>query len=315
MKRNLNEQLKRIHNLTYGKNLIKEDFLDDLFKKINSPTSKPEVKKIDDPKKADFVSKDVKEFYDTLDSIDQPIFQQNKGSMSYQKEVETVQIGLLLLGYDLPKHGVDGLFGPETAAAVNKFKSDNKLTDDGILNEAVFMAPVPIPNQINHPFGEKRSYETHPGVDLGVPSGTNIKAPADGVVKTANSNLNSKCGGTIDIDYGNGFWSRFCHVKTINVNVGDVVKKGQIVGLTGGASNDTGRGNSKGPHLHFTLKKDGRLVDPMDYVGKEVGSYDFTQTGTQSTLVKAYISPEMIDLMIDKLKQIGVKPEIGRAHV
>jgi peptidoglycan hydrolase-like protein with peptidoglycan-binding domain len=50
--------------------------------------------------------------------------------MDYQKEVESLQIGLILLGYDLPQHGVDGLFGPETAAAVSKFKSDN-----GVINE------------------------------------------------------------------------------------------------------------------------------------------------------------------------------------
>lgn len=141
-----------------------------------------------------------------------------------------------------------------------------------ILNESStkMAAPVPIPKKINHPFGEKRSYEIHPGVDLGVPSGTEVKSPMDGIVKLASMNQNPKCGGTIDIDYGNGFWSRFCHIKRIDVKKGDFVKQGQTVGLSGGGRNDEGRGNSKGAHLHWTLKKDGKLVDPMVYVDKSV---------------------------------------------
>ena len=134
---------------------------------------------------------------------------------------------------------------------------------------------------VSSPFGEKRKYETHPGVDIPVPSGTPIKAPLDGIVKTANISHNRMCGGTIDIDYGNGYWSRFCHCKKIDVKPGDIVKRGQVVGLTGGRKGETGAGNSGGPHLHFTLKKDGRLVNPMDHVDKiSVGSGDFSMSGS-----------------------------------
>jgi hypothetical protein len=47
------------------------------------------------------------------------------GSMEYKKSVESLQIGLILLGYELPRFGVDGLFGPETEKAVDKFINDN----------------------------------------------------------------------------------------------------------------------------------------------------------------------------------------------
>lgn len=146
------------------------------------------------------------------------------------------------------------------------------------------MNPVGASN-VSSPFGEKRSYETHPGVDIPVPSGTSIKAPLDGVVKTANINHNRQCGGTIDIDYGNGFWSRFCHCRRIDVKEGDIVKRGQVVGLTGGKKGETGAGNSGGPHLHFTLKKDGKNVDPMKYIDKiDAGTSDFSMSGaTQSS--------------------------------
>jgi murein DD-endopeptidase MepM/ murein hydrolase activator NlpD len=135
------------------------------------------------------------------------------------------------------------------------------------MSEAVFANPVPIPSGFKGNFGEKRKNEVHPGTDIPVPSGTEIKAPADGVIVAAIANQHP-CGGTLDIDYGNGFWSRFCHVKRIDVKNGDKVSQGQVVGLTGGGSNDFGKGNSGGPHLHFTLKKDGQRVDPIQYMGK-----------------------------------------------
>ena len=138
------------------------------------------------------------------------------------------------------------------------------------INEVAMLPPVPIKSGARSNFGEKRKYEVHPGVDIAVPVGTQVLAPMDGVVKTANFNGNRLCGATIDIDYGNGFWSRFCHMSRIDVKKGDIVKQGQVVGLSGGKVNAPGSGNSGGPHLHFTLKKDGKLVDPLQYVNTTV---------------------------------------------
>jgi hypothetical protein len=152
------------------------------------------------------------------------------------------------------------------------------------INEVVMGAPLDrMPSKIKHGFGEKRSYEVHPGVDLATPSGTAVKAPMDGEVVNVNNN-GPLCGGTIDIDYKNGFWSRFCHIKRIDVRKGQVVKAGQVVGLSGGDRDDPQRGNSKGAHLHFTLKKDGKLVDPMLYINKfDVGTSEFPMSaGTKS---------------------------------
>jgi hypothetical protein len=120
MKKNLIEQLERIHRLNYGKEVIKEGFLDNILKAVG-------VKKTDDPKKADLVSDDVDSFYSTLEDAANSggLSQQQKGSMNFQKNVESMQIGLKLLGYELPRYGVDGLFGPETASAVSKFINDN----------------------------------------------------------------------------------------------------------------------------------------------------------------------------------------------
>lgn len=137
MKKSLQEDLKRIHELTYGKSFLNEEedngFLSKVLKKVG-------LKKDDiigkNPKKADEVGDNVKEFYKNLDDAIAAggLSQQQHGSMTYQAQVESMQIGLILLGYELPAHGVDGLFGPETASAVKKYKTDKGIKDE--VNEA-----------------------------------------------------------------------------------------------------------------------------------------------------------------------------------
>lgn len=129
MKRTLQEELERIHQITYGEKIVNEGIIDTILQKVGLKKD-GEGKKVDDPKKADFVSDDVKQFFDTLENIKSEVKQQSSGNYQYQKDVETIQIGLKILGYDLPKHGIDGKYGPETAAAVQKFKSDNNLNKE-----------------------------------------------------------------------------------------------------------------------------------------------------------------------------------------
>lgn len=135
------------------------------------------------------------------------------------------------------------------------------------INEATMMAPVPIKPGFKGNFAQNRGGYIHPGTDIPIPSGTPVKAPLSGKVVGVKANQHP-CGGTIDIEYSDGFWSRFCHMKQINVKEGDMVNRGDVVGLSGGGKNDYGRGRSSGPHLHFTLKKDGRKVDPAHYMEK-----------------------------------------------
>jgi murein DD-endopeptidase MepM/ murein hydrolase activator NlpD len=310
-KRTLLEEIKRIQEITYGKQVINEDdfgsnWLGNVISRIDS-SAQNLAKKLDIPDKADYVSDDVNDFYNTLNNIDIPVFQQSYGSMTYQKEVETIQIGLLLLGYQLPKHGVDGLFGPETAAAVNKFKMDNPVSTIDIQN-FINESPIESPLQtikVNQNFGVSNSRESlHPGVDLAATSGTPVKAPADGtIIKTATDS--PKCGGTVTIQHGGGFTSRFCHLKNINSHVGQEIKQGDVIGISGGDTSDYGRGNSTGAHLHFELKKDGSLVDPLDYIDKGNVNLSVPSKGIEKTS----FTPEMADVMVSKLKEKNIKSE------
>jgi peptidoglycan hydrolase-like protein with peptidoglycan-binding domain len=121
MKRNLDEQVNRMHKLAYGNKIILERSLWDII------TGKKDV----DQKQADLVEPDVQQFYNNLENAAKTgLSQQQAGQMNFQKDVETMQIGLELLGYQLPQYGVDGKFGPETAAAVQEFKKDNQILNE-----------------------------------------------------------------------------------------------------------------------------------------------------------------------------------------
>jgi peptidoglycan hydrolase-like protein with peptidoglycan-binding domain len=69
----------------------------------------------------------VEAFYATLQDFansGKSVPVQSEGTYSYSKLVENIQAALSFLGYELPGHGVDGYFGPETAAAIQKFNED-----------------------------------------------------------------------------------------------------------------------------------------------------------------------------------------------
>lgn len=138
------DQIARIRT-KIAKNPLNEDLLDDLISKGSNFVNKgieagkefisglefPVEKKGEDvPGTADFISENVDDFFNILKSIDTPLTQQKLGTMVHQQGVEAVQIGLQILGYELPRFGTDGLFGPETAAAVKKYKQDKSIINE-----------------------------------------------------------------------------------------------------------------------------------------------------------------------------------------
>ncbi len=98
----------------------------------------------------------------------------------------------------------------------------------------------------------------HAGADFAGKPGSDIVAVASGVVTFAGER--GGYGRMIEINHGGGYVSRYGHDAELLVAVGDVVKKGQVIGRMG----STGR--STGPHVHFEVLKDGRPVNPARYV-------------------------------------------------
>jgi hypothetical protein len=107
----------------------------------------------------------------------------------------------------------------------------------------------------------------HNGVDLSAVD-ERVKSPADGVV-TYTAADKWPCGGTIAIKHSNGYSTSYCHIQRIDVKTGQLVRKGDVIGITGGGVGDPGRGRSDGPHLHFVLKKDDVPIDPMKFLDKD----------------------------------------------
>jgi murein DD-endopeptidase MepM/ murein hydrolase activator NlpD len=101
----------------------------------------------------------------------------------------------------------------------------------------------------------------HWGVDVAAPVGKKVKAPASGVVIFAEDDV-PLSGTLLIIDHGFGLTSSFLHLKSIKVAVGDRVKKGQVVALSGNS------GRSTGPHLDWRMNLGDVRVDPQLIVGK-----------------------------------------------
>lgn len=127
----------------------------------------------------------------------------------------------------------------------------------------------------------------HPGIDLGVPVGTPIKAPLAGVVRaTGNTDAVAGCyswGKWTLIDHANGLSTLYAHQSTISVTPGQSVATGDIIGYSGNT------GYSTGPHLHFTVyAKAGVSVRYFREI-KAVTSCGAAQTPVAAT--DAYIDP------------------------
>lgn len=100
----------------------------------------------------------------------------------------------------------------------------------------------------------------HNGIDLAIPVGTSVYSAASGTV--LQSGWNGGYGISVYVDHGNGFIARYGHLSESCVTVGQTVSQGEIIGLSGNT------GNSTGPHLHFEMRLNGGVVDPLDYVSE-----------------------------------------------
>lgn len=119
----------------------------------------------------------------------------------------------------------------------------------------------PVQGRISGRFGNQRVYNgtpksAHSGMDIAAPTGTPVKAPADGVISFADPGL-YLTGGTVVLDHGHGISSNFLHLSRIDVNVGDTVKQGDVIAAVGAT------GRVTGPHLHWGMSWFETRIDPL----------------------------------------------------
>ena len=100
--------------------------------------------------------------------------------------------------------------------------------------------------------------EEHPGIDLAVPVGSDVRASGGGVVRQVGED--PAYGLFVLIQHPDGYQTMYGHLSRVLVQRNDMVRAGQVVALSG----STGR--STAPHLHFEIRLQGRSLDPTTLV-------------------------------------------------
>lgn len=117
-----------------------------------------------------------------------------------------------------------------------------------------------------HPISKKKKF--HRGIDLKAARKTPLYAPADGIVSFVQPKNRGDFGRLIKIQHNFGFETLYAHLNKTNVKVGDIVKKNQLIGLTGNS------GRSTAPHLHYELRYASKLLNPKEFIKWQLGDYD-----------------------------------------
>jgi len=205
---------------------------------------------------------------------------------TYDAKARRMRNLLADLGLDLgkiapapPARATGGPFVPVTAqgAAFDRQLYRIKLARGQVdrLNRTLAAVPIRKPMtgelEATSGFGVRsdpflRGPAMHTGLDFRADIGEAARATAAGTVTMAGRN--GGYGNMVEVDHGNGFATRYAHLSAIDVEVGQTVRIGQIVGKTG----STGR--STGPHLHYETRVDGEAVDPQKFLraGVRLGS-------------------------------------------
>ncbi len=120
----------------------------------------------------------------------------------------------------------------------------------------------PINGKITSKFGNRKDPVTgknkfHNGIDIACPVGTPVLAPCDGVILDVWNDL--KGGKSLAMITYDGIRFGFAHLSKQMVDELDEVKAGDTIALSGNT------GHVTGPHLHFTVNKNGLYIDPLEY--------------------------------------------------
>ena len=121
----------------------------------------------------------------------------------------------------------------------------------------------PVAKVITSPFGRRIGLEQygifHTGTDLGVPSGTPVRAAAAGRVMNLSGWYQQGYGWGVFIDHGNGVVTVYGHNSALTVSPGQYVQQGDVIALSGQT------GWATGPHVHYEVRINGQYVDPEAY--------------------------------------------------
>jgi len=123
---------------------------------------------------------------------------------------------------------------------------------------------LPVNGRISSNYGNRQhpmngASEFHTGLDISAGSGNSVKATADGIVSF--SGWSGGNGYLVVLEHGHGFSTFYAHNKKNLVNIGQKIKRGDVISYVGTT------GSSTGPHVHYEIWKKGRHVNPKQYIG------------------------------------------------
>jgi murein DD-endopeptidase MepM/ murein hydrolase activator NlpD len=222
------------------------------------------------------VEKDLKEVTDLKKEKKNPLAPTHKKSSIIKKEID------LARKVPVPSEEKASLLEQERPRLVNRLQLDLwELQKKAFLREQnlkelqeflqtqksiLLSTPSlwPVMGRVSSTFGETRissssgGVRPHKGLDICVAPGTPIVATADGVVSFSGSE--SEYGRLICIEHGHGFSTAYGHLQKIQVQAGDKVTKGQVIGTVGLS------GNSTGPHVHYEVRMYNSPVNPSRFL-------------------------------------------------
>ncbi len=138
-------------------------------------------------------------------------------------------------------------------------KIEGVLVGGGPIRQGSGSMVWPVNGPITSPFCERRAWEScHPGIDIGVGSGTPIRAADSGTVRVAS--MNGGYGNYTCIAHSASLSTCYAHQSRYAVTVGQNVSKGQIIGYVGCT------GLCFGDHLHFEVRINGQVTNPLNYL-------------------------------------------------
>ena len=198
------------------------------------------------------------------------------------KKVGAILSAILLLG------AVAGVLNYQYQASskINQ-EQENSPTSENISGENKQNINTSIPTGYPLPFKKEPSSvygwridpfnlqtKRHQGIDFSVPAGTAVKATGDG--KVIQSSYDQANGQIIEIDHGDGYRTKYAHLKTLYAQQGQVIKLGQVIGEVG----STGRSTSA--HLHYEVIHLGSNINPLNVMGQAISQPALTQTANST---------------------------------
>jgi len=203
------------------------------------------------------------------------------GDGAFEDQVSAIDGNLIVLNKKTKKY--------------NQFFGDRlgiKKTDVGALISLPTIAPVKNINDENlvsgfgvriNPF-HKGNYH-HDGIDIALPKGSEVHAAGNGHVSYfSNNTMAAGFGNYIELDHGNGVFTRYSHLEKVSVTWGQKITQGQVIGLSGSS------GGSVAPHLHYEVIKNGKSQDPLTYIVEEI-----TPAKHQQLALKSKIQNQSLD--------------------